>query len=76
MPSKDLRAGLKGRSGYRTIRVQGSRGRTFNATLTTRTNATTGTFKIRSGGYKPSVSGATKNTTHKDKTASTFIDRY
>jgi hypothetical protein len=76
MPSKDLRAGLKGRSGYRTIRLRGSRGRTFNATLTTRTNATTGTFKIRSGAFKPVVSGATKNVTQGHKAADTFVDRY
>lgn len=76
MPSRDLRAGLRGRSGYRTIRVRGTRGRTFNATLTTRTNATTGNFKIRSGAFRPTVTGATKNVTHGDRTADTFEERY
>lgn len=76
MPSRDLRAGLKGRSGYRTVKVYGTRGRSYNATLTTRTSATVGTFKVRSGQHKPSVAGATKNVTSKAKVASTFEDRY
>ena len=76
MPSKDLRTGLRGKSGYRTVKVFGTRGRSFNETLTTRTNATTGTYKIRSGAHRPSVAGATKNVTSKAKANSTFEDRY
>jgi hypothetical protein len=38
-----------------------------------RTNATTGNVKARIGGYKPLVTGATKNVTSKSKTADTFV---
>jgi len=76
MPSKNLRAGVKGRAGKHNVIIRGTRGRTFAGIVAVRTNATTGDIKIRSGAHKPLVSGATQNTTHKSKTASTFEQRH
>ena len=73
MPIKDLSPGLKKRTGYRTVTVRGSRGRTFNGTVTTRTNATTLNVKVRSGAHRPTVTGSTKGTM--TKTANTWVDR-
>jgi hypothetical protein len=73
MPIKDMRPGLKGRAGHRTVTVRGTRGRTFNGTVATRTNATTLNVKVRSGAHRPLVSGATKGTM--TKTANTWVDR-
>ena len=73
MPIKDMRPGVKGRSGYRTVSVRGTRGRTFNGTVVTRTNATTLNVKVRSGAHRPLTSGSTKGTM--TKTNNTWVDR-
>lgn len=63
MPRKDIRTSVKNRSGYVTVTYHGTRGRTFNGTMVTRTNATTGNIKVRSGGYKPTLTGKAKAST-------------
>jgi hypothetical protein len=65
MPRKDLRANVRGKSGYTTVTYHGTRGRTFNATLTARTNATTGSMKVRSGAYRPTLASKAKASTAK-----------
>jgi hypothetical protein len=73
MPNKDMRAAVKGRSGYRTVTVRGTRGRSFNGTMVTRTNGTTLNIKVRSGAYRPLTSGSTKATTTA-RTANTWVN--
>lgn len=63
MPRKDIRTNVKNRSGYVTVTYHGTRGRTFNATMVTRTNATTGTLRLRSGAYKATLTGKAKSST-------------
>lgn len=63
MPRKDIRTNVKSRSGHLTVTYVGTRGRTFNGTMVTRTNATTGTIKVRSGGYEPTLTGKAKAST-------------
>jgi hypothetical protein len=74
MPVKDMRPGLKGRAGYRTVTVRGTRGRTFNGTVATRTNGTTLNVKVRSGAYRLLTSGSTKGAVL-PRTANTWTDR-
>jgi hypothetical protein len=63
MPRKDLRTNIKNRSGYTTVTYHGTRGRTFNATMVTRTSGTVGTLRLRSGAYKATLAGKAKAST-------------
>jgi hypothetical protein len=74
MPNKDLSPGLKKRTGLRTVSVRGTRGRSFNGTVNTRTSGTTLNVRVRSGAYRPLTSGSTKATTMV-KTPNTWVDR-